>query len=264
MHRFRNKKGIALIFVFIVMAALSGIALAFLFMVRGEIGSSGAGLRNAQAFYIAEAGRAEARRALATGGDISWSETDEPFGEGTYTVIIVQNEEAGTYTIISEGYVPDSTNPLAQREVTESGITIESNLSLGADASSSLPVQGQNVAGEANDNDTDSKWKSRINNGSWLKLDFGSSTTFDKVVIKGAANISPGTITIEYSADNVAYHEVANISELPLWTFTFDSVSAQCLKISMNGNRPEITELETYDIAEGSVILGQGEFATAW
>lgn len=259
MHWFRNEKGIALILVFVTMVVLSGVALAFLSIVNYEIGSSGAGLRNMQAFYIAEAGLAKARWALGE-GDAGWSETDEAFGEGTYTATIANNGD-DTYTITSDGYVPDSANPLAQRQVVESDIAVTSNLSLGATASASS-VQGQNTADKAKDGDAGTKWKSNIKNGSWLKLDFGSSTTFDRIVIDGA-NID--SYAIEYSPDDVVpYQGVANIVELPAWTFSFDSVSARYLRLSVNGDRPEINELETYDIAGGGVNLGQGEFATSF
>lgn len=262
MYRFKNEKGIALVFVFIVMTALSGIAFAFLFMVRHEVRSAGAGLRNAQAFYIAEAGLAKARWALGTGEAVGWGETDEPFGEeGTYTVTtVVDNEEDGTYKITSEGYVPDSANPLARRRVAESGISIESNLSLGATASASSE-QGPNTADRAIDDNTGTKWKSKINNGSWLKLDFGSSTTFDKIVIVDAANFD--SYTIEYSDDDVTYQGVTVILDA-FPTISFNSVSARYLRLNASGNRLETSELETYDVAGGGIFLGQGKFATAW
>ena len=63
----KNRRGVALIYTFIILIGLSGVALALLTMFSDEIKSTGAGLHNTEAFYIAEAGRAKARWALTTG-----------------------------------------------------------------------------------------------------------------------------------------------------------------------------------------------------
>jgi hypothetical protein len=271
MIRLKNRKGIALILVFLVFVGLSGVTLAFLTMVNYGMVSAGAGLKNMQAFYIAEAGLARARWDLTTGGQtVGWGRTDMPFGgEGTYTFTTVDNDD-GTYTITADGYVPDRTNPAAQRSVVEANIPVVetggagNNLSLGATATASSE-QGKNRAGNANDGNTGTKWKSSDRNGSWLKLDFGTSTVFDRIVVINGANIN--SYAIEYSIDDISYPGVANIVESPPWTFTFDSVDAQYVRLTVNGNRPEMAELETYNTADaggGSVSLGQGEFSTLW
>jgi len=264
MHLFKNEKGVALILVFIVLIGLSVIVSAFITMINYEIRSAGAGLRNMQAFYIAEAGRARARWALTTGGeDVGWGEADEPFGEGTYTVTTTDNDD-DTYTITSDGYIPDDTNPVAKRRVVESDIPASGgsiNLSLDATASASS-VSGSHTAAKANDGDNDSYWKSNIKNGSWLKLDFGSSITFDKIVYTGS-NIS--SYTIQYSNDDVVYTNVTNPVESPSGTVNFDSVSRRYLRFNVNGHKPSVNELESYNTAgEGPITLGKGEFSTTW
>lgn len=217
-----------------------------------------------QAFYIAEAGLAKARWALSTGGEaVGWTETDISFAEGTYTLTTTDNGD-DTYTITSDGYIPDDTNPIAKRRVIEKNIPITAgsgtNLSLTATALASSVVGGF-IASNANDGNSASKWKSSVNNGSWLRLDFGSSTTFDRVVSNGS---KINSYTIEYSNDGVTYQEVANLVESPTRTFTFDSVSAQYLRVSLNGNRPEVIELQSYNSAGGGFTLGQGSFVTSW
>lgn len=264
MYQFRNETGVALILVFIILIGLCVIVSAFITMVNYEIRSAGAGLRNMQAFYIAEAGLAKARWALTTGEEaVGWGETNEPFGEGTYTVTTTDNGD-DTCTISSSGYIPNATNPVAQRMVTESNIPISggsTNLSLSATASASSE-QGSHTADKSNDGNSVTKWKSDVKNGSWLKLDFGSSTTFDKIIYSGSKIDS---YVIQYSNNDVTYTNVTNPVESPSGTVNFDSVSARYLGFNVNGNKPEINELESYNTAEeGPITLGQGEFSTSW
>ena len=102
MPEIKSCRGAALIFVFLVLIGLSGVAFAFLTMVSDEIGASGGGLWNMQAFYIAEAGLAKARWALSTGGEaVGWTETDISFAEGTYTVSTSDNALRATGTVTS-------------------------------------------------------------------------------------------------------------------------------------------------------------------
>ncbi|MCQ9206419.1 MAG: discoidin domain-containing protein [Omnitrophica bacterium] len=264
MYSLKNKKGALLIWVFIVIVGLSGMAFAYMTLVRYEIISAGTELWNAQAFYLAEAGLAKARWALTDGEEaVGWGDADvELGGEGTYTVTTADNGD-GTYTITSSGYVPDDTNPLAQRRVVEENIgtsSAASNLSLTATASASS-AQATFTAANAIDGDSGTQWKSSIANSSWLKLDFGSSKTFDRVVYDGTKIDS---FSIEYSANNIAWNPVTNPVEAPAGTVSFDSVSVQYLRFNVNGNKPEINELETYDIAGGGTSLGQGTFITSW
>lgn len=261
-----REKGAVLILTFIVLLSLTAIALAFVSLIGYEIKATGVGLRNMQVFYIAEAGLAKARWALTKGGETAgWGQTHEPFGEGkgTYIVSTAYSDPPANehVTIISEGYVPDDTNPIARRKVQERNIrTLPTNLSLDAAASASSVIN-DSTADKANDGESDTKWKSAVNNGSWLKIDFGSSATFDKALIDGSKIDS---YMIEYSTDDVTYHAVTGIVESPAWTFTFDPVSAQYLRISLNGDKPEVKELESYNTAAGNTSLEQGAFVTSW
>ncbi len=264
-----KKKGTALILVFLTFVGLSGIAFAFLTMVSDEIGSTGAGLWNMQAFYIAEAGLAKAQWAVVVDEqDATWSETDEAFGEGTYTVSIADNGD-DTYTITSEGYVPNDTNPRAKRQIVEENIPVGSgdltNFSLAATISASSEKLPQNPATNGNDGDSGSMWKAGSKDDAWLKLDFGSSITFDRAVYTGN-NIN--SVTIEHSDNDSDYAEVTSVVESPAKTINFDSVSARYLRLNMDvdSNRTaDVDEFESYNSAEDvSATLGQGEFSTSW
>ncbi|MBN3039106.1 MAG: discoidin domain-containing protein [Candidatus Omnitrophica bacterium] len=266
----KERTGAALIFVFITLISLTVVVLAFVTMVHYEIRSSAAGLRNMQAFYIAEAGIAKARWALTIGQEpVGWGEEDEPFGEGpyegTYTVTTVDNGD-GTYTIESEGYIPDDNDPIAKRKAVQRNIQVSAggdgpNLSLTAVASASS-AQGGNTANKSNDGLSNTKWKSNISNGSWLKHDFASQIDFDKIVFDGNQIAS---YQIQYSTDNVAYQPVSNPVESPGGAVSFDSVTARYLKLNVNGNRPEVNELEAYDTGSApGVSLGLGKFVTFW
>lgn len=271
MYRFEKERGAALIFVFIVFVGLSAVALAFLTMVNYEIISAGTRLQNMQAFYVAEAGRAKARWALTAGEeDVGWDETAEPFGAGKGTYIVsTAYSDAPTnehVTITSEGYIPDNTDPITKRRVVEADIAISSgeltNLSLDATISASSEKLPPNPKENANDGDGSSSWKADDEGDAWLKLDFGSSTTFNRVVYDGS-NIN--SCTIESSNDDSVYTEVASAIESPV---NFDPVEARYLRFNMdvNSNKTaEVNELETYDTSEEvSMTLGQGEFSTSW
>lgn len=266
-----GKKGFALLLVLAVLTALSAMLIAFLAMVSGEIKGVKAGLHDIQAFYLAEAGRAKARRELTVGGQTAgWGETNnDPFGTGMGTyVVTTAYSDAPTnehVTITSEGYTPDSGSPLAQRRVVESDILLSgstgNNLSLGATASASSEAS-KYPASNAVDGDTKSKWKAGVRGDAWLKLDFGNSITFNQVVINGQDNISSSTI--EYSSDDVNYDPVTGVVEDPGWTFAFDLVQARYLRVNMvatikKGKKqiPEVDELETYS-------FGRGRFSTSW
>lgn len=269
MYRFERERGAVLILAFVILVGLSGVLLAFLAMVSHEIRSVGAGLRNMEAFYIAEAGRAKARWALTAGGQvIPWGETVEPFGPGKGTYIVTTDyfgpPEDQRVIITSSGYIPDNINPIARRKVVEKDIPVTSgyiNLSLAATASASSET-GAFIAAKANDGDSSSKWKSAVDNGSWLKMDYGSSTSFDKIIFDGSKIDS---YVIEYSNDDSTWVEMSNPVEDPIGTVTFDSVSVRYLRFSVTGNKPEINEFESYYIAGGeSAILAQGTFVTSW
>jgi len=258
----RKEKGAILLFVFVILVGLTGIVIAVLAIASYEIKSASTGLLNMQAFYIAEAGWAKARWALTTEEEaVGWSETDEAFGKGTYTVTTTDNGDY-TYTIVSEGYIPDDTTPIARRRVTEENIPIGGNLSLSATTSASSE-QGTNVASNANDGSTATKWRSDVRNGSWLKLDFGSEKSINMVIIVGASKIS--SFSIQYSYNDVAWNNVDNPVEAPAWTVTFDALdpAARYLRINVNGNRPEMGEFQSFGGGSG-VVLGQGAYATSW
>lgn len=263
-----DKKGAALILVFVILIGLSGVLFAFLATVSNEMKSASATLRNTQAFYIAEAGLAKARWALTTGEeDVGWGETNnDPFGtgEGTYIVTTEYSDSPTNehVTIASEGYFPSSADYVARRAVVESAIPVSfggTNLSLAATASASSS-QGGNTPDKATDGQSNTRWRSNVSNGSWLKLDFGSATTFDKIVVSGTKIDS---YAIEYSDNDSSYNAVTSLVEDPAWTFTFDSVEARYLRFSVSGNRPEINELETYNTA-APAGLEKGEFSTSW
>lgn len=255
----KGQSGSISIFTFVVMLTLIAITVAFLYMIAIRIKSSGLELAGAQAFWLAEAGRAKARWALTLGGEsVGWATSDVPLGGGTYSVTSFYS--GSNCTIISDGYIPDDINPVARSRVVESNITFSlsgTNLSLSAAASASSARAG-NAADKANDGNIPSKWKSSVNNGSWLKLDFAILTTLNKIVVNGDKIDS---YTIEYSTNDIIYYPVLNLVESPSWTFTFDAVSARYLRFNVHGNRPEVNEIETYNSVTG---LGQGIFSTSW
>lgn len=255
-----GRKGASLILVFIIMTTLTAVTFAYLYMISIQTKSAGRDLADAQAFWLAEAGRTSARWELTKGAQAAgWGIQDVVLGAGTYTVVTSDNGD-GKYTVTSHGYVPNSTDPIARREVIESDIPFSKsqNLSLIATATASSE-QASHVAANAKDGIGSTKWKSDVKDGSWIILDFGSLINFDKIVVDGK---KINSYTIEHSVDNVTYQGVTNIDEDPVWTFTFDIVSARYLRFNINGDKPEINELQTFNTNDQR--LGQGEYGTSW
>ena len=263
--------------VLLIFVGLSGLAFAFLTLVNDEITSTGAGLWNMQAFYIAEAGLAKARWALTEGEETlgEWEGEEDraviagAAAIGTYTIDPPVDNGDGTCTITAYGYVPNDTNPLAERQVVEESIPVGSggltNLSLAAAISASSEKLPQNPATNANDEDSGTEWKAGSKDDAWLKLDFVNLTIFDRVVYMGS-NIN--SAIIEYSNNDSTYIEVTNAVESPAGIIKFDSVSARYLKLNMDvdsNKTANINEFESYDSAEDvNTILGRGEFSTSW
>ena len=272
-YKINRERGAALILTFIIFITLSAIAFAFLTMINYEIRSVGTALRNMQVFYIAEAGRAKARWALTVGEQtVPWSESDTELGHGTFTVSATNDDPPGdgtVTTITSSGYIPGDDNPIAQRQVVEADISIGSgeltNLSLDADISASSQKLPQNRDDYANDGNDNTKWKADDKNDAWLKLDFGSSITFDRVIYTGSNINSCG---IWYSDSPDSGYTLAATAIGSSGTVNFDSVEARYLRFDMEVDATrtaDVNELESYDSNEEvSATLGQGEFSTSW
>ena len=272
MYSVRNKKGVIIIFVLLILVALMGVALAFWYAVNSEIKSAGAGLLNAKAFYVAEAGRAKARWALTSGAQaVGWGETSSPFGagKGTYIVTTAYSDPPANQhvTIISDGYIPDNTNVKARRQVAENNILIGSgtNLSLGSNGTeaSSSPYQGNNEPEEAIDANTNTGWISSVKASSWLSLDYDSQKTVSRVVVNGSKITS---IVVQYSNNGTNWTNVLNPSGALPGTRTFTPVTAQYLKLVITSGaneKAQVNEFESYTGASGATTLDKGKFATS-
>ena len=278
MDKLRKRRGVALLSSFMVMVTLSTMALAFLTMVKDDIKRSGAEQADLQANYIAKAGLAKARWALTTNGQaVGWGETDTAFGTGTYTVTTTDNGDS-TYTIISEGYVPNDTNPLARRYVEERSVPVAmsalTNLCLGATATASS-TRGANVAANAIDGNLGTRWQANGNpspgSPQWLRVNMGSPKTFNRVVFTEPAGNTITAYTIQYSNNGSSWTNVSSpvaVKVGMVTTVDFTAVTRRYHRIRITAStatRPSISEYESYDTNQAvSVTLGQGKYVTTW
>jgi hypothetical protein len=255
-----KRKGVILLFTLFILVGLSGLAFALLTMLSAEIRSVNAGYNTMRAFYIADAGRDKARWALTTGGmSPGWNETAS-FGGGTYTVttaVVGLN-----VTITSTGYIPTSSNPVATRTVVEKNALISgggsgTNLSLTATAIASS-TGGGNAASRAIDGNASTYWQSAVNGSSWLRLDYGSAKTVNKIIVTGSLIT---TCTVQYSTDTIIWTAVSNPSGTVPGTQTFTAVSARYLRLSITGNKPRVIEFQSYNTDHPT--LGRGSFVTS-
>ena len=278
MEQLKSRRGVALLSAFIVMVTLATMALAFLNMSREDIRRSGADQADQQAYYIAKAGLAKARWALTTSGQaVGWGETDAAFGAGTYTVTTTDNGD-GTYTIISEGYVPNDTNPLAKRRVEERNVSASlsalTNLCLGATATASSSRSG-NVPSRAIDGNLSTWWQANgnpsVGSPQWLSVNMGSAKTFNRVIFTEPAGNTITAYTIRYSSNGSSWTNVSSPVASKVGTVTtvnFTAVTARYHRINITAStatRPSISEYESYNTNQvRSVSLGQGKYVTKW
>jgi hypothetical protein len=268
------ERGAALLLTFLLMLVLSGLALAASTFSRNSQVTVSSQLLDKQAFYIAEAGWQRARQALAAG---TWAAATSPgniytesFGTGEYKVTIVDNG-SGSYTITSEGYVPNQTTTAAKRKLVESSISVSTssgtNLSLSATASASSS-NGDNLPALAKDELTSTWWEAGDSgSGSWLAMDYTTATTLNQIIVKEKNFID--ALTVESSDDASAWSVVSGLSvvESPskTWTATFTATSHRYFRARFTdvptSKKASVTEMESYG---SSFSLGTGSVTTQW
>ncbi len=258
---------------FFLMLVLSGLAISIGVESQNAMVSGRNQLQDKQAFFIAEAGWQRARQAVSDG---TWDAAADPgntytesFGAGEYlvTVVAVDDDE---YSITSKGYVPSQANAVAQRQVVEENIsaTVSStNLSLSATASASSS-DSSHPAADAIDGSSGSHWKAGSDGSGWLKLDFGSATTLDEIIVEEKDNVT--NVSVEYSDNGSTWstpsgHSVSHSGKT--WTVTFTGTSHRYFRANISASsskKPSVKELESYNTAADTVTLGQGDVTTRW
>ena len=259
---------------FLVMLILSGLALALGVFSNNSVVAGRDRLLDQQAFYIAEAGWQRARQALNADtwlAALSPGNTyTESFGAGEYRVTIVYNS-ASSYTVTSEGYIPNQTTTVAKRKVVETAVPVSgsngTNLSLAATAAASSS-SGSHTASKANDGNLGTDWgASNQGSNEWLSMDYGSSALLSKVVIQENDNIDG--LTVEYSDDNSAWTAPSGLSvvESPskTWTATFPKVSHRYFRARFtnvpSNKKASVNEMQSYN---ETFTFGQGSVTTQW
>lgn len=277
----RGERGAALLISVLFLLMLIGLATAGAIHSHTSQLTGRAQLLDKQAFYIAEAGIHRGRQALTAGTWASGSTNTESFGAGEYSVTITDNGSCSAggsgcqYTITSNGYIPTSASYVARRQLVESNIPAtvsNTNLSLTATASASS-AEGGNPASNANDGDTGSKWRaSTAGSGQWLRMDHGSATTVNRIVVLEDSNID-GISAVQYSDNGSSWTSVSGLSvvESPskTWTANFTSASHRYFRATFtasgSGDEVRVQEQQHYNTVGGSVgIDGSGTYATSW
>ena len=279
-----GEEGAALLVTFFLMLTLSGLALAAGIFSQNSLVSSRGQLFDKQAFYVAEAGWQRARQALTAN---TWSSAVSPghtytesFSPGEYQVTIVESGNCAygsntcTYTITSNGYVPSSASYLARRQVIEDEIDVtatNTNLSLTATASASSSI-GHNTPDQAKDGSTSTKWQAGTNgSGSWLAMDYGSATTLDKIIIIDKDDSNVDGFTVEWSDNYSTWTMASGLSVVETdkrtWIATFTPASHRYLRAvftSPHNKKAGVKEMESYNSANQSLTLAQGDVTTQW
>jgi len=100
-----NRRSVALLFVFMVMAALAALTFGFLYMTSSRLRVMAHDIAGTQAFWLAEAGLARAIYRLGSDSDFrdAPATIEDSLGPGRYSVSIIK--DADTYTLSSTGTV---------------------------------------------------------------------------------------------------------------------------------------------------------------
>ena len=279
------ERGAALLLTFIMMLVLAGLALAVATFAQHSLKIGTSQLQDKQAVYIAEAGLERARQALTAN---TWTSAPSPgnaytesFGAGEYRVTIVDNgncdygSSSCQYDITSEGYVPSQAHPVAKRQVTANDIDVtlsNTNLSLSATASASSE-QASHPATDAKDGSNGSFWRANTQgSGQWLRMDLGSATTLNRIVIDENSNITG--VTLESSSDGSSWSALSGLTgdgnnADSTWTFDFTATSARYFRAtftaSSGSSRVSVEEFQSYNTSNAAVSLtNDGEFGTSW
>ena len=270
-----GQRGAALFMTFLLLMVFAALAAAIGVYAHNSQSMGKAALLDKQAYYIAEAGWQRARQALVAG---TWAAAASPgnsytesFGAGEYAVTIVDNGSS-EYTITSAGYVGTASSYATRRQVVEDDLAVTvsdgTNQSLTATATASS-TNGANVASNAKDGNTGTKWEAGTNgDGQWLKMDHGSATTLDKIVVLEDNRIDG--VTIEWSSDNSSWTTASGLSviESPskTWTCSFTEVSYRYWRATFTASgstrKVSVKEAQHYNSTLSS--LGTGEVSTAW
>lgn len=273
--RASSERGIALFMTFLLLLIFAGLAAAIGIFAHNSQATGKAALLDQQAYYIAEAGWQRTRQALVAG---TWTAAASPgnsytesFGAGEYAVVIVDNG-GSSYTITSSGYVGNAMAYASRRQVVEDALSVTvsdgTNYSLTATATASS-TNGSNTASKAKDGNTGTKWEAGTNgSGQWLKMDHGSATTLDKIVVLEDDRING--VTIERSSDNSSWTTASGLSvtESPskTWTCTFTEAAYRYWRATFtaSGSSRKVAVQEMQDYNSTLSSLGTGEVSTTW
>lgn len=278
MRCYLTNKGVSIIVAIFIMLVLSLIiaTVAALVATSGDVAVNY--LESLKAFYIAEAGlaRARVRLSLSTGDLDYWdyrvnnTETEKSIGAGTFIVTTSYNSALDAVTITSTGFVPagfvpDSINQRAKRQVKEKDIPFVKPITASSEAV-------KHPANHAIDGKLDTYWESGERALShWLKLTFIDTVAFNKVIFY-SDTVKIDEFHIEYY-DGTSFVPVNNpVKDGPtgpdnMFTVTFDQVDSDRVRLVVDyvkKAKPTISEFEVYllsgEKAEPKGSLGKGTF----
>jgi hypothetical protein len=269
-----SERGAAFLLTFLAMLVLVGLALAVGVFAHNSVVTSRTQFLDRQAMYLAEAGWQRGRQAFAAdlaGWGASSSNT-ESFGAGQYTVAI---SSASPYTLTATGYVGTTSNYTARREIVESGVTRtaagSSNSAGSATADASSEQSASFAAENANDGSTSTTWRAGTQgSGEWLAMEFGSSTTLNRIIVREEQFIA-GVSIQSCASGGTGCSTVSGLScseSGTTWTCDFSSTSAvryhAVFTATASNRRVEVQEMETYNTAATGYTLSDGTFSTQY
>ncbi|WP_164716281.1 discoidin domain-containing protein [Paenibacillus whitsoniae] len=128
-----------------------------------------------------------------------------------------------------------------------------SNLALGKTYSASTTWSASYAADKAFDGSTSTRWSAASGSltNQWLSVDFGTSTTFDQVMVKEASFQRVTAYKLQSSNDGTTFTDIAGTAGTTIGaskTINFTGVSARYLRLFVTSasDVPTIDEMEVY------------------
>ncbi|GGP27911.1 hypothetical protein GCM10010971_37300 [Silvimonas amylolytica] len=169
----------------------------------------------------------------------------------TFTIPTVQNTDAGNYTVTVTNVAGSVTSNVATLTMAPPGV----NLALGkVTAASSYENQQGNPASNVVDGSTTTKWGSAFVDPSWISIDFGAVTAFNRIILRWEAAYAVA-YQIQVSNDNANWTTVYTQTAGTGGNEDFSFPTARARYVRMYGTQRgtqygySLYEFEVYNVA---------------
>lgn len=240
-------------------------------------GATGAGDDNAASFLVActplggtSSNVALSASGLPTGVTATFSSTTISGGSGSATVTLAASYATapGTYSVTITG------NNGSTTQTTSLALTVLANLALGKTATSSSDYSSSYNAAKAIDGSDSTRWSTvnGLTTNQWLAIDFGASTTFNRVLLKEISYNRITSFKLQSSTDGSTYTDIPGTSGTTVGaakTVSFADVTARFLRLYVltSSAAPTVNEICVFadpNLAPAALAAASTEWSSTY